>query len=536
LDLLLEATFGPAAAEGSQWQLLEADESLTPIPVRGGSMALSWVADRAYGDAPVVRNDILNRHQLSSAGAKARRELIEAMLTRRGEKDLGIQGFGPEMAMYRAILKDSGIHRLRGGNWGFGAPPADNPYEYDPVWKFVVGAFDSAKHRRIVVGELFTALGAPPFGLRAGTAPVLFTAALIANADQVALYEHGSFRPALTPEVFERLLRNPERFQVKHFGTRRGARRQLLDLSVELLPGPVVGRERAGSVLAVVSRLVQSVNTLPEHVKKTKLLTAGALGVRAAILSAIEPDDLLFRAIPAALGLPAVPATGTYAGPDVRALLTGLADATRELTEAYPAVLREIVTILGEALGVPDRRQVRSNTAERAQMLAGKVVDPDVRRLITALTADINSDDSWAEYVGLQVTNVEPAAWTDEDRSAFRARASTLGGTFRRLEALNYERRAREDDGFDAFRVTVTRPDGQESATVVWAAKSDRERLGGILEVALRDVERVAGTESGARDILLALLAEHGSTANRPSEPIASQDVDQRQDERRMSR
>jgi hypothetical protein len=231
-----------------------------------------------------------------------------------------------------------------------------------------------------------------------------------------------------------------------------------------------------------------------------------------------------------------VPATGTYAGPDVRALLTGLADATRELTEAYPAVLREIVTILGEALGVPDRRQVRSNTAERAQMLAGKVVDPDVRRLITALTADINSDDSWAEYVGLQVTNVEPAAWTDEDRSAFRARASTLGGTFRRLEALNYERRAREDDGFDAFRVTVTRPDGQESATVVWAAKSDRERLGGILEVALRDVERVAGTESGARDILLALLAEHGSTANRPSEPIASQDVDQRQDERRMSR
>jgi hypothetical protein len=169
-------------------------------------------------------------------------------------------------------------------------------------------------------------------------------------------------------------------------------------------------------------------------------------------------------------------------------------------------------------------------------MLSGKVVDRDVRRLITALTAEIDSDDAWAEYVGLQVTNVEPAVWSDEDRTAFRARASTLGGTFRRLEALNYERLARDDDGFDAFRVTVTRPDGQESATVVWAAKSDRERLGGILEAALRQVERVAGTEARARDVLLALLAEHGSAGNRRNEPIASQNVDHAADEWRMSR
>lgn len=534
LDAVLEDTFGAAAADRSQWHLLEADESLTPIPARGGSMALSWVADRTYDSAPVVRNDILNRHQLSSAGAKARRELIEAMLTKRAEQELGIHGFGPEMAMYRAILKDSGIHWLRSGHWGFSAPPKDSSYA--PVWNHLVEAFESAKQARIVVGELLSSLGLPPFGLRAGISPVLFTAALIANADQVALYEHGTFRPALTPELFERLLRNPERFQVKHFGTRRGARRDLLDLSVSLLPGPMVGRDRAGSVLAVVSRLVQSVNTLPEHVKKTKLLSQGARGVRAAILSATEPDDLLFGAIPAALGLPAVPVTGSYSGPDVQALLNGLADAMRELTEAYPAVLREIVTVLGEALGAPDRRQVRSNVAERAQMLAGKVVDPDVRRLITALTADIDSDDSWAEYVGLQVTNVEPAAWTDEDRTAFRARATTLGGTFRRLEALNYERRAREDDGFDAFRVTVTRPDGQESATVVWAAKADRERLVEIVEASLRDVERVAGSRAGARDLLLALLAEDRPTEDRRTEAIASHNEHRGTTERRMSR
>lgn len=533
LDAQLETTFGAAAAERSKWQLLEADDRLTPIPARGGSMALSWVADQAYDSAPVVRNDILNRHQLSSAGAKARRELIEAMLTRRQEQDLGIEGFGPEMAMYRAILKDSRIHWLRSGTWGFGAPPENTTY--GPVWKFLVAAFDAAKQDRIVVGDLWASLGAPPFGLRAGLAPVIFTAALIANADQVALYEHGTFRPALTPELFERLLRNPERFQIKHFGTRRGARRDLLDLAVKLLPGATVGRERAGSVLAVVSRLVQSVNMLPEHVKKTKSLTPGALGVRAAILSATEPDDLLFRAIPAALGLPAVPPTGTYAGPHLKALLDGLAHAIRELTDAYPAVLSDIVTVLGEALGVPDRRQVRSNVAERAQMLAGKVVDPDVRRLITALTAEIDSDDSWAEYVGLQVTNVEPAAWTDEDRTVFHARASALGGTFRRLEALNYERRAREDDGFDAFRVTVTRPDGQESATVVWAAQTDRERLGGIVEVALRDIQRVTGTATEARDLLLALLAEHGTAGDRRTETVASDKDNQGSGERRMS-
>jgi hypothetical protein len=134
------------------------------------------------------------------------------------------------------------------------------------------------------------------------------------------------------------------------------------------------------------------------------------------------------------------------------------------------------------------------------------------------------------------VTNVEPAAWTDKDRTAFRARATTLGGTFRRLEALNYERRARDDDGFDAFRVTVTRPDGEESATVVWAAKSDRERLERVLWTALDEVERVTGTAAGARDMLLALLAEHRPTTNRRTDVVASPNVEKQPDERRQSR
>ena len=43
---------------------------------------VSAACDIAYPHTPHIRNEMLGRHQLTSQGAKARRELITAMLTR----------------------------------------------------------------------------------------------------------------------------------------------------------------------------------------------------------------------------------------------------------------------------------------------------------------------------------------------------------------------------------------------------------------------------------------------------------------------
>ncbi|WP_186708929.1 hypothetical protein [Euhalothece natronophila] len=52
---------------------------------------LSEVCDRAYPQTPILWNELINRRQLTSQGAKARRELLEAMIERSDEEKLGLK-------------------------------------------------------------------------------------------------------------------------------------------------------------------------------------------------------------------------------------------------------------------------------------------------------------------------------------------------------------------------------------------------------------------------------------------------------------
>src|SRR5690606_21230321 len=72
---------------------------------------LSEAADATYPQAPRVWNELIVRRQLSSAAAKARRNLVEAMLTRASEEGLGLVGYPPERAIYESVLRAGGLHR-----------------------------------------------------------------------------------------------------------------------------------------------------------------------------------------------------------------------------------------------------------------------------------------------------------------------------------------------------------------------------------------------------------------------------------------
>jgi hypothetical protein len=511
LQVAFEATFGASVTDTS-WQVLGQDGGWLPIPVRGGSPALSWVADNAYPAAPRVRNDMLNRYELTSQGAKARRMLIEAMLVRPSEKLLGMDGFGPERAMYESILATPRIHVPHAGAWRFTRPSASSSYR--PAWDEMVNRLDGAKRARLRVSELLDGLAAPPYGMRAGLASVLLTAVLIAHSDEVALYEHGTYKPALTPELFERLVRNPAHFEVKHFATRSGPRRDLIERATAELGGPSV-RAAGPSVLRVVSQLVQVGNSLPQHVRKTRHLSEDAVALRQAILTATEPDQLLFSDIPMVLGFEPVPPTGRYSAARIGRIVERLASLMGYLSDAYPGLLLQIRHAVADATAAPPAR-LRSNLTERAGMLDGKVLDPKLRTFTAAVSADLDDEEGWTEYVAMTVSGAPPQSWSDDDRARFFVQLREVGGILRRLEALNHEQLAADRVGFEAVRVTVTSQSGHESARVVWVDPALREALSPLVDEVVQRAKDVAGNGALGRDLLLALLAEQDSHSADP--------------------
>ena len=499
LESARSAAFEPAAC---RWMLLRSDGT-RELAAGRGSAALSEAADLAYTDTPPVRNEMLNRTSLTSQGAKARRLLLAAMIEHGSERDLGLSGFGPEVAMYRAFLERSGLHAPDdSGDMRFGEP--SDPL-LRPAWVALTEQLDRARLRRVNLGDLFATLESPPIGMKAGAAAVFATALLLAHADEVALYEHGTFKPLLTSEVSERMVRNPVHFDLKHFANTTDARLQVVEALAEGLGvRPLQGQLRVANVVAVVSHLVARVRRLDNYTRRTGNLPATTLAVRDALLAATEPDDLVFGRLPSVLHFAEVaPNARTY--PQADTFAAALSNALNDLDGCLDGLLAELVELLLTSSGVTSRPAVYGLAA----MLDGMVLDGEVRAFVGALANDgVDNDADWMATIATVVARKAPAEWTDDDRERFCRELPQRLAAFGRLVAMYAERRAGGGGPFDALRVTVTRPDGSEYVRLVGVDHRQRTRLDSVLDDALDELAGLTGSTQRAGHALLALLGE----------------------------
>ncbi len=508
-DHALTDTFG---SEACRWVLLRDDDDgdgLTNLPTGRGSAALSAAADIAYPSTPTIGNEMLNRSELTSQGAKSRRLLLEAMIESGDAAiaDLGFEGYGPETAMYRSFLLRTGLHSAdrRGEAMAFG-PPTDDTLK--PAWEVLEGEFRRSRDQRISLSDVYAALMSPPIGMKAAVVPVLVTTGLLAFRDEVAIYEHGTFKPLLSPELSERMVRNPIHFDIKHFANTSGGRLMVVEALADHLGLAARGarsrRQRVANVLAVVGGLVSRIGRLDNYSRRTRSVEPETLAVREALTVAVEPDELLFAALPEALGFDSVPA-GVEDCEHADDFARAVAAALDELDSCLDRLLAESVELLLDACGANSRIAVMGEAAA----LGDEVLDPEVRAFVLALANDgAGSDADWMAAVATVVARKAPAEWTDDDRLRFRRELPERLAAFHRLVALHAERRADGGGPFDALRVTVTRSDGSEYIRMVGIDARKRSDLESALDGVLTDLAPVTGSAQRAEQSLLALLSE----------------------------
>ena len=490
-------------ADSCRWILLDAGDGLELRTGRGSS-ALSQACDEVYRSTPAVGNEMLNRTNLTTQGSKARRLLLEGMIEHGDEPDLGFKGYGPEMAMYRAFIERTDIHVSSHGNGTevFGEPTDES---LRVAWSVMQNEFDRAKTRRVNLRDVYAALLLPPVGMKAAVAPVFVTAGLLASADSIALYEHGTFKPLLTPEISERMVRNPGHFDVKHFANTTGTRREVVDeLAKRLDVRPARRKHRVANVLAVVGHLVSRARRLDNYTIRTQNLSTTTRDAREVLMSAVEPDELLFAALPEALGFEMVPSDAkTYSAACSYADSVGT--ALDELDGCYELLLTELVGLLLET----SAENTRLAVCGQAAALENEVLDPAVRAFVLALANDsVDSDKDWMKAIATVVAKKAPAEWADDDLMRFRRELPEQVAAFRRLVALHTQRRADGGGPFDALRVTITRPDGSEDIRLVSVDSAHRSQIEGALDRALNELADTTGSSQRAHHALLALLGE----------------------------
>ena len=472
---------------------------------------LSAVCDRVYHKGLTLWNELINRRELSSQMVRALRTLIQAMLDHGDREGLGLSGNGPEVSIYTSVLQTTGIHRKEDGLWGFHPP---NYPLMKSVWEAVENFCLESLEKPRTVDQLYAILDTPPYGVKRGVIPILLTAVLLDHVDNVSVYKDGTFIPVLGSEHFELLVKHPQRFAVKHFeivGLRSQVFRELENVlrssSAKSSEKKIPANIRNVTMLSVVKPLFQFVKKLPAYTTKTTCISTEAQAVVRTLQKAQEPDVLLFQSLPVACGLAAIVAGQADDGTTAKQFKGKLVQVLHEVQTTYDRLLADCQNLLHEAFGVRrSSEKLREDLQVRASYLVESCLERTLRRFVLAAADETADDQRWLESLLMIVVDKPAESWTDADMTSFEPKLSDLARRFINLEALQKGMVASKNQGFDARRITIARPDGQEVHRLVWLDREDSDRLEPLVEKILN--EAIVQGSDRLQQALIAKLAE----------------------------
>ncbi len=473
------------------------------MPRRGGlSALLSDVCGELYPQAPRILNELLNRQVLSSAAAAARQRLIERIFSAADQSCLGIPDdkSPPEKSMYLSVLSAGKVHRLEEGSLVLAAPSEDDdPLRLRPALARVVTMLEEMDGRRVPVPAIFAAMQGRPFGIRAGLAPLLLAIIAAAHSHEIAVYETGTFLPSPRASDFQRLIKQPALFEFqlcRVTGVRAEVFARLARVFADRSPAA-----RRHDLLDVVRPLTRLAAGLPDYARQTSEISDLAGAVRKVLLTATEPDNMLFHDLPVACGQEPFLSESQADVGHAQAFVARMREATDELRAAYPRLLERIRQRLASCLAEGVMPPGRVEMARRAAQVALAAREPRLAAFARSIADTALGDDAWAERIGSFVISKPPSHWADTDYGRAWGEIEQLTGAFCRVETTAFGNGSSTPD-LKAVRIAVTAADGNEEARVVRLGANDEEAVGLLvqrLETALGDTDR--------REVRLAAIA-----------------------------
>jgi hypothetical protein len=447
-----------------------------PLKIQSGKQLLaqlSRICDDVYPLAPRIKNELVNRRQLSSAAAAARMRLIESVFSSPNVARLGYDEgkTPPEVSMYLSVLVESNLHVSTGEGWTLRVPDeSEDVCKVLPAFQRLREALVDAKGRRLRVSSLVNCIREEPYGVREGLGYLLLAVFAQIYEQDLAFYENGSFLRTVAGEEFMRILKEPASFELQ-FYEMSTVRTELFRRLSSILQLPQSTRDRV-ELLDVVRPLCQFASSLPHFSQKTTLLNIDTRNVRQALLDAREPATLLFETLPVSLSLKPDQAVGEKSEAFVMALKVSLDD----LREAYPRLLARIDQYAGGALQVESLRLGRAAVQKRARHLLISITEPRLRAFLLQLGDSNLGDSEWLEAIASLVCSKPPSKWLDRDIEIFEREFSQLASSFLRVESLAFTRDSHASTS-DAFRVAITNGDGTELERVIFLTSKEKSAV-----------------------------------------------------------
>ncbi|MFN0291337.1 hypothetical protein [Pedobacter helvus] len=375
---------------------------------------LSQVCSIIYDATPIFKNELVNRHKISSSIHTAKRSYFKALANNWDKENLGFEDakFPPEKTIYLSLLKENGISPIQEDS--IHVISIDKSSSFYRLWKTCENFIEDAKYEPKRISDFVELLSKRPFKLKQGLIDFWIPTFLFLKRDDFAIFNENSYIPYLSEENLELIVKYPQDYAVKAFDI-EGVKLDIFNSYRTFLNQSIEEKFDNTSFIETIKPFIVFYKQLPEYSKQTKRLSPSALKIRKAIATSKDPEETFFDAFPNALGL-----TLNILQKDKSKLqnyAVNLQNAVRELRTSYDELIKRFEEfICDEFVGrTVDFDEYKEYLQKRFSKLKKHLLLVNQKTFVQRIDSALDDKKAWLNSIVQAVIGKTLEVFTDED-------------------------------------------------------------------------------------------------------------------------
>ncbi len=386
---------------------------------------LSQICLQVYNQTPVFKNELVNKHKISSSIHTAKKNFLRALNDNWNKPDLGfdINKFPPEKTIYITLLKENGLNPYSDeANYIPQIPRRSSFYQ---LWKYSLEFLNKTKKGKKSIADFVEPLTRRPFKLKQGLIDFWVASFLFIKRDDFALFGESGYIPFVNDEVLELIIKYPESYEIKAFEI-DGVKLDLFNSYRVYLNQHSKEKLDNKSFIETIKPFLTFYRGLTEYSKNTKRLRKDTLAIRNAIANAKDPEKTFFEDFPIALGFNEDALVKSKE--KLHSYISKLQDSIRELRTSYDSLLNRFEEfILSEFIGKTlPFEEYKLKLQERFRKLKKHLCLPHQKIFIQRLDSQLDDKMAWLNSIAQAVLGKPLEAIKDEEEVVLYEKFKTL--------------------------------------------------------------------------------------------------------------
>jgi hypothetical protein len=375
---------------------------------------LSQICEIVYHATPKFKNELVNKHKISSSIHTAKKNYFKALANNWDQENLGFDEskFPPEKTIFLSLLKENNITPIRDGESNL--LTVDKSSSFHLLWRASEDFLYSAKNEQLKISELADLLRKRPFKLKQGLIDFWVPSFLFLKRDDFAIFNEDNYIPILSEENLELIAKYPDKYSIKTFDI-EGVKLDIFNSYRNFLNQSTGVRFDNNSFIETIKPFIVFYKQLPDYSKKTSRLSSSAIKIREAISKSKDPELTFFDAFPAALGISIETLQQDKA--KLQAFTTNLQEAVREIRTAYDQLVDRFEDFIClEFIGdKKDFENYKSELQNRYKKLKKHLLLANQKSFVQRIDSALDDRKAWLNSIAQAIMGRTLEMFSDED-------------------------------------------------------------------------------------------------------------------------